>query len=101
MGGIQTGCIQGGTHEETPHPGSLVMDRTAGFLAEAGVDSSVVEVEVIVVEEAELVNGEAQFPRDVGPVDGGFSVLWGFRLFSSSGVRHGAVFKYRSEWAHL
>ena len=101
MGGIQTGCIQGGTHEETPRPGSLVMDRTAGFLTEAGVDSSVVKVEVVVVEEAELVNGEAQFPRDVGPVDGGFNVLWDFLLFSSSGVRHGAIFKYRSEWVRL
>ena len=101
MGGIQTGCIQGGTHEETPRPGSLVVDRTAGFLTEAGMDSSVVKVEMIVVEEAELVNSEAQFPRDVSPVDGGFSVLRGFLLFSSSGVRHGAVFKYRSEWARL
>ena len=101
MGGIQTRCIQGGTHEEMPHPGSLVMDRTAGFLTKARVDSSMVKVEVIAVEEAELVNSEAQFPRDVGPVDGGFNVLRDFLLFSSSGVRHGAVFKYRSEWARL
>ena len=94
MGGIQTGCIQGGTHEEMPHPVMLVMDGTTSFLAEAGVDSGVVKVEMVVVEEVELVNGEAQFPRDVGPVDGGFNVLRDFLLFSSSGVRHGAVFKY-------
>ena len=93
MGGIQTRCIQGGTHKETPRPGSLVMDGTAGFLTEAGVDSSMVKVKVVVVEEAELVNGEAQFPRDVGPVDGGFDVLQDFLLFSSSRVRHGVVFK--------
>ena len=93
MGGIQTGCIQGGTHEETPRPVMLVVDGTAGFLTEAGVDSGVVKVEVIVVEEAKLVYGEAQCPRDVGPVDGGFNVLRDFLLFSSSGVRHGAVFK--------
>ena len=69
------------------------MDRTAGFLTKAGVNSSVVKVEVVAVEEADLVNGEAQFPRDVGPVDGGFNVLQGFLLFLSSGVRHGVVFK--------
>ena len=91
MGGIQTGCIQGGTHEETPRPVMLVMDGTAGFLTEAGVDSG---VEVIAVEEAKLVYGEAQFPRDVGPVDGRFNVLRDFLLFSSSGVRHGVVLKY-------
>ena len=94
MGGIQTGCIQGGTDEEMPHPVSLVMDGTAGFLTEAGVDSSMVKVEVVVVEEAELVYGEAQFPRNVGPVDGGFNVLRNFLLFPSSGVRHGVVLKY-------
>ena len=70
------------------------MDRTAGFLTKAGVDLSMVKVEVVVVEEAKLVNSEAQFPRDVGPVDGGFNVLWGFLQFLSSGVRHGTVFKY-------
>ena len=101
MGGIQTGCIQGGTHEETPHPVTLVMDGTTGFLTEAGVSSGVVKVEVIAMEEAKLMYSEAQFPRDVGPVDRGFNVLRGFLLFSSSGVRHGAVFKYRSEWARL
>ena len=101
MEGIQTGCIQGGTHKEMPRPGLLVMDRTAGFLTEARVGLCMVKVEMVMVEEAELVNGEAQLPRDVGPVDGGFNVLWGFLLFSSSGVRHGVVFKYRSEWAHL
>ena len=84
-----------------PRPVSLVMDGTAGFLTEAGMDSSVVKVEMVVVEEVELVYGEVQFPRDVGPVDGGFNVLRGFLLFSSSGVRHGAVLKYRSEWARL
>ena len=94
MGGIQTRCIQGGTHEETPHPVSLVMDGAAGFLTEAGVDSSMVKVEVVVMEETELVYGEAQFPGDVGPVDGGINVLQDFLLFSSSGVRHGSVLTY-------
>ena len=101
MGGIQTRHIQGGTHEEMPHPVMLVMDGTTSFLAEAGVDSGVVKVEMVVVEEAKLVHGETQFPRDVGPMDRGFNVLWGFLLSSSSGVRHGAVFKYWSEWACL
>ena len=102
MGGIQTGCIQGGTHEETPRPMMLVMDGTTSFFAEAGVDSGVVKVEVVAVEEAKLVYGETQFPRDVGPMDGRFNVLRGFLfLSSSSGVRHGAVFKYQSECARL
>ena len=94
MGGIQTRCIQGGTHGETPRPVTLLMDGTAGFLTKAGVDSGVVKVEVVVVEEVKLVYGETQFPRDVGPVDGGFNVLQDFLLFSSSGVRHGVVLKY-------
>ena len=80
----------------------LVMDGTTSFLAEAGVDSGVVKVEVVAVEEAELVYGGTQFPRDVGPRDGGFNLLWGFLLLSSSsGVRHGAVFKYWSKWVCL
>ena len=84
-----------------PRPVTLVMDGTTGFLTEARVDPGMVKVEVIAVEEVKLVDSEAQFPRDVGPMDGGFSVFRGFLLFLSSGVRHGAVFKYRSEWARL
>ena len=53
----------------------LVMEGAASFLAEAGVDSGVVKVEVVAVEEAELVNSEAQFPGDIGPVDWGFNVF--------------------------
>ena len=101
MGGIQTGCIQGGTHGETPRPEMLVMDGTASFLTEAGMDSGVVKVKVVVVEVAELVYSETQFPRDIGPVDGGFNVLWDFLLFPSSGVRHGIILKYWSKWACL
>ena len=47
MGEIQTGRIQGGTHEETPCPGVLVMDRAAGFLTEVGVCMSVVQIKFI------------------------------------------------------
>ena len=47
MGEIQTEHIQGGTHEETPRPGMLVMDGAAGFLTEVGVGVSVVQVKFV------------------------------------------------------
>ena len=73
MGGIQTGCIQGGTHEETPRPVMLIVDWTTGFLAKAGVGSSVVEIEFAEAEESELMYGESKLPGDVSPVDGGIN----------------------------
>ena len=57
------------------------------------MSSGVVQVEFSAMEEVKLVDGEAKFPRDVGPVDGGFGILWSFLLFALSGVRHGIVFK--------
>ena len=47
MGEIQTGRIQGGTHEETPRPGVSVMDGAADFFAEVGVYLGVVWVKVV------------------------------------------------------
>ena len=48
------------------------------------------------------MDGETEFPRDIGPVEGGRSwFLWGFPRFSSVGVRHGSIFKYFREWACL
>ena len=45
------------------------------------------------------MNGEAELPRDVSPMEGGgFNFLWGV-LFGlpSAGVRHGTVFKFLRE----
>ena len=39
-----------------------------------------VQVKFSVMEEVKLVNGEAEGPRDVGPMDRRYSVLWGFLL---------------------
>ena len=47
MGEIQTGRIQGGTHEETPRPGILGVDRTARFPTEVGVGLGVVQVKFV------------------------------------------------------
>ena len=48
------------------------------------------------------MNGEAKFPQDVSPMEGGrFDFLWGFTGFSSVGMRHGMVFKALNEWFHL
>ena len=60
-----------------------------------------VQVKFSAVEEVKLVDGETELPRDVGPMDGGFSVLWGFRSFSSLGVRHGIAFNRLREWERL
>ena len=68
--------LQGGTHEETPHPAVLIVDRAAGLLAEAGVGFGMVEVKVAEAEEFELVYSEAQFPRDITPPDGEGVVVW-------------------------
>ena len=61
----------------------------------------VVQVESLAAKEVKLVDCETEFPRDVGPMDGGFGVLWGFSLVSSSRVRHGVVFKRLREWECL
>ena len=77
------------------------MDRAASLLTEARVGFGMVQVEFLAAEEVKLVDGETKFPRDVGPMDGGFSVLWGLLSFSSVGVRHGDVFKLLREWERL
>ena len=76
--------LQGGTHEETPHPAVLVVDGAAGFLAEASMGFGVVKVKVVEAEELELIFGEAQFPRDLTPLDRKGVVMW-------SNERHGIV----------
>ena len=52
-----------------PRPVVLVVDGAAGLFTEAGVGFGVVEVELMEAEVLELVYGEAQFPRDVSPLD--------------------------------
>ena len=47
MGEIQTGRIQGGTHEEMPRPEVSVMDGTACFATEVRVGLGVVQVEFV------------------------------------------------------
>ena len=94
MGEIQTGRIQGGTHGETPRPGVSSVDGATYFPTEVGVKLCVFQVEFVPTEEVKLVYGEAKFPRDVCPMERGwFKFLWGFFGFSSSGVRHGIIFK--------
>ena len=78
------------------------MDGAANRLTEVGVELGVTHVKFVSSEKIELVDGEAEFPRDVSPVKGGrFDFLRGFLGFSSTGVRHGIVFKVFSEWVHL
>ena len=77
------------------------MDRAPSLFTETRVGFGVVQVKSLAAEEVKLVDGETELPRDVGPMDGGFSVLWGFRSFSSSGVRHGTAFNWLREWEHL
>ena len=102
MGEIQTGRIQGGTHEETPRPGVSSMDRAAFFLTEAGMKVGVIQVKFLSSKEVELVYSESECPRDIGPMEWGrFDFLWGCFGFSSAGVRHGVVFKLLNEWLHL
>ena len=79
----------------------LVVDGATSLFTETRVGFGVVQAKFSVTKEVELVDGETKFPRDVGPVDGGFCVLWGFHLFSLSGVRHGVVFKWLREWECL
>ena len=70
--------LQGGTHEATPHPAVLIVDRATGLLTEAGVDFSMVEVKTTQLKVLELVFGEAQFPGNVWPPDGESVVMcWG------------------------
>ena len=102
MGEIQTGRIQGGTHEETPRPGTSGMDRATFFLTEVGVKVGVIQAKVTSAKEVELVYGESECPRDVSPMERGrFEFLWGFFGFSSARVRHGIVFKLLIEWLRL
>ena len=69
-----------------PRPVILPMDGAVGLLAEAGVGLCMVEVKMVTSEVVELVFGEAQFPRDVTPVDGE-----GVVMFDDEG--HGTVVK--------
>ena len=70
--------LQGGTHEETPHPADLTVDRATRLLTETGVGFSVVDVKVAKLKVLELVFGEAQFPGNVCPPDQeGVVVCWG------------------------
>ena len=78
--------MQGGTHEEMPHPAVLVVDGAARFLAEARVCFGVVKVETMETKVFELVKGEAQFPRDVCPPNREGIVVW-------SNEGHGVVVK--------
>ena len=70
--------LQGGTHEETPLPVVLIVDGTPRLLTEAGVGFGMVKVEITKSEVFELIEGEAQGPRDVCPPDGeGIVMCWG------------------------
>ena len=62
------------------------MDGAAGLLTEASVCFCVVEVKMVASEEAELIFGETQFPRDVTPANGESVVV-----FNDEG--HGMVVK--------
>ena len=79
----------------------LGVDRAPNFFAETQVSFGMVQVKFLAAEEVKLVDGETKLPRDVSPMDGGFSVLWGFCSFSSSGVRHGIPFNRLREWDRL
>ena len=69
--------MQGGTHEETPHPAILVVDGAARILAEARVGFRMVKIEVVVLKVVELILGETQFPGEVAPAEGeGVVVFW-------------------------
>ena len=69
-----------------PRPAILVVDGAAGFLAEASMGFGVVQVKVVEAEELELIYGEAQFPRDITPLDREGVVMW-------SNEGHGVVVK--------
>ena len=78
------------------------MNRAACSLTEVGMEVGMTQVEFVPAQEVELVDSEAKFPRDVGPMEGGrFVFLWGFLGFPSAGARHGMVFKVLSEWVCL
>ena len=74
------------------------MDRATDLFTETRVGFGVVQAKFLATEKVELMDGETKFPRDVGPMDGGLSVCRGLCSFSSSGVRHGVVFKQLREW---
>ena len=69
-----------------PRPAVLIVDGAAGFLAEAHMGLGMVEVKVVEAEEPELIYSEAQFPRDITPLDGKGVVVW-------SDEGHGIVVK--------
>ena len=70
--------LQGGTHRKMPLPGVLIEDGTPRLLTEAGVGFGVVEVEVMELKISELIDSEAQSPRDVCPPNGeGIVMCWG------------------------
>ena len=74
------------------------MDGAAYFPTEVGVGVSVIQVELVSAKEVELMYSEAEFPRDVRPMEWGrFGFLRSFSRFFSAGVRHGVVFKFLSE----
>ena len=77
------------------------MDGATSLLTETRVGFGMVQVEFLAAEEVKLVDGETKFPQDVGPMDGGFRVLWGFCSVASSRVRHGVVFNRLREWECL
>ena len=78
------------------------MDGAAYFPTEVGVGVSVIQVKLVSAKEVELMYSEAEFPRDVRPMERGrFGFLWSFSRFLSVGVRHGVVFKFLSEWLRL
>ena len=57
----------------------LVVDWATDFSAEVGMGLSVGQVKAVSAEEVELVDSEAEFPWDVGPVEGSRGdFLWGF-----------------------
>ena len=62
------------------------MNGPAGVLAEGGMGFGMVEIELMETKVFELVDGEAQFPRDVVPPDGESIVV-----FRDEG--HGEVIK--------
>ena len=77
------------------------MDRAPDLLTKTGVGVGVIKTELMDVEESELMNSEAEYPGDVGPVDRIRFDFLGVFLSCSTGRGHGVIFKYRREWAHL
>ena len=68
--------MQGDTYKEMPHSVILIMNGATGFLAEGGMSFGVVEIKLMEAKVFELVDSEAQFPRDVVPPDGESIVMF-------------------------